>query len=130
MGQRYLLDTNILIYFIKSQLPLGSKAQVKEIILTSFIISVVTKIEFLGWPEYNKINFVEAEELLNEANIIHLNKEIISSTIHIKRNYNLKLGDAIIAATALENKLILVSRNTKDFTRVPDLKLYNPFETA
>jgi hypothetical protein len=36
---------------------------------------------------------------------------------------NLRAGDAIIAATAVENNLTLVSSNTKHFKAIKDLKL-------
>ena len=32
--------------------------------------------------------------------------------------------DLLIGATALHHKLIMVTRNTRDFGRIPDLKLY------
>ena len=41
------------------------------------------------------------------------------SLIHPKDNY-----DLFIAATALYHHLTLVTRNRKDFDRIPDLKLY------
>ena len=37
--------------------------------------------------------------------------------------------DAIIAATALEYDLTLVTRNVDDFKHVENLKLVNPFAT-
>jgi len=48
--------------------------------------------------------------------------------IDIKRTYKIKLSDAVIAATALSNNLILVTRNTDDFKGVIDLEIYNPFK--
>jgi predicted nucleic acid-binding protein len=37
------------------------------------------------------------------------------------------LGDAIIAATALEYDLPLVTRNEDDFKHIAELKIINPF---
>ena len=37
--------------------------------------------------------------------------------------------DLLLAATALEHNLTLVTRNTRDFTSVPDLKLLNPWDS-
>lgn len=37
--------------------------------------------------------------------------------------YNLRAGDAIIAATATENNMVLVSSNSKHFKPIKDLKL-------
>jgi predicted nucleic acid-binding protein len=36
--------------------------------------------------------------------------------------------DAIIAATALYLKMPLMTRNIKDFQKIPHLKLFNPCE--
>lgn len=39
----------------------------------------------------------------------------------------MKLGDAIIAATALEHKVPLVTRNMDDFKHITGLDIVNPF---
>jgi len=38
----------------------------------------------------------------------------------------MSLGDAIIAGTALEHGLTLVTANVKDFQWIPNLKVINP----
>lgn len=43
-------------------------------------------------------------------------------------DYKIKLPDAIIAATALANNKILVTRNVDDFMKVKSLEIFNPFE--
>jgi predicted nucleic acid-binding protein len=48
--------------------------------------------------------------------------------IETRLNHKLSLGDAIIAATAINHKLTLVTRNIKDFEKVKHLKLLNPFK--
>lgn len=40
-----------------------------------------------------------------------------------RKNYSLKIADSAIAATALFTGSILLTRNVKDFRRVPELKL-------
>ena len=40
----------------------------------------------------------------------------------------LKLGDALIAATALVYDLVIVTRNTKDFQNIAGLEYLNPHE--
>ncbi|MBS1751893.1 MAG: hypothetical protein JST63_18485 [Bacteroidetes bacterium] len=46
----------------------------------------------------------------------------------MRKTYNIKLPDAIIAATALSYELILITRNTIDFKNINNLKLINPWE--
>jgi predicted nucleic acid-binding protein len=43
----YLLDTNILIYHLKGDIPQREIEKIESILKHSFIISVITKIEFL-----------------------------------------------------------------------------------
>ena len=42
------------------------------------------------------------------------------------KRVNARALDLIIAATALEYDLTLVTRNTADYADIPDLKLYQP----
>ncbi|MCA9349486.1 hypothetical protein KC853_00385 [Candidatus Saccharibacteria bacterium] len=51
-------------------------------------------------------------------------------SIRLRQRYNLSLGDAIIAATALTYQLQLWTANIKDFQSVEGLNLYNPLEAA
>ena len=55
-----------------------------------------------------------------------MNQEIITSTISIRKTHKLKLADALIAATAIVNNLILLADNDKDFLKVNGLNYINP----
>lgn len=105
---RYLIDTNILIYFLQ-----GDKVAVsflKKILDDELCISLINKIEVLSFPDLSKDE--EKEE-----------------TIKIRKKYKLKLGDALICATSIMHDTILVSRNEKDFIKVKGLKFLNPYTT-
>lgn len=43
------------------------------------------------------------------------------------RDYEIKLPDAIIAATALNNDFVLVTRNEQDFINIKNIQIFNPF---
>ena len=127
MGFNYLIDTNILIYFINNEIPEQEFEKVRRNIKNSFNISCMTKIELLGWKKLREKNLIKLKDFLLNSNILSLNDELIEKTILIRQNTNLKTPDAIIAATALVNNFILVTRNRKDFSRVEGLEVYNPF---
>jgi len=57
-----------------------------------------------------------------------LNRDIARVTIALRKDHKIKLGDAIIAATALVNNLTIITRNIVDFKNIEGLKLLNPFE--
>jgi predicted nucleic acid-binding protein len=125
--KRYLLDTNILIYYWKGDIPKGEMKRVEEILKHSFIISIITKIELLGWRKHTREGYEIARDFLDRAEILPIDDDLAEFTIELKRNNNIKLADALIAATALSNELVLVTRNEDDFSILTNLEIYNPF---
>jgi len=57
-----------------------------------------------------------------------LDRYIKDKTVDLRKEYSIKLPDAIIAATAFTNDLTLISRNVKDFDKIAGLRLINPFD--
>lgn len=124
----HLIDTNIIIYYFNGSFPLDIKEQIEIIFETSFYISVITKIEFLGWKKHTKGSFKKAQFFLSYAQIIDLTDEIVDIAINLRRTASIKTPDALIAATAIQNDAILVTRNTKDFNSIKQMTVFNPFE--
>jgi len=60
--------------------------------------------------------------------VLDIDNEVVLKTIEIRKSIKIALPDAIIAATALVYDFTLLSRNTKDFKNIPELKLQNPWE--
>lgn len=46
----------------------------------------------------------------------------------MKRRMNIRLADAVIAATAMIHNLKLATRNMDDFNAIKGLEVINPFE--
>jgi toxin FitB len=44
----------------------------------------------------------------------------------IRRQTDTRIADALIAATALEHGLVVITRNVRHFSRVPDLRVQPP----
>jgi predicted nucleic acid-binding protein len=124
MGKSYLIDTNIIIDFSENRLPLNAKLFVAEVIDNEPNISIINKIELLGFSLVTS----EIIEFTDSANIINLTEDVTNKTIKLRKNRKIKLPDAIIASTALAYNLTLISRNTKDFDGIDGLEFINPYD--
>ena len=51
MGQKFIIDSNVIIDYTASRLPLNGSDFVEEIFNTHFVISVAVKIEVLGFDD-------------------------------------------------------------------------------
>jgi len=123
MGQKYLLDTNVVLDFMGRKLPENSKILLSKIIDDQINISAINKMELLGFKdtEQNLIAFVDFSE------IYHIDDEIIDKTIELRKKYKIKLPDAIIAATAIVKNFILISHDVKDFQKIDELQFIDSY---
>ncbi|MBE9107923.1 type II toxin-antitoxin system VapC family toxin [Nodosilinea sp. LEGE 07298] len=124
---KLLFDTNIFIYHFNNQLPESGTALLREGIAGEGAYSVITRIEVLGYKQSEAAEN-QAKQLLSQLVELPLSSEIAERTIAIRKSLKIKVPDAIIAATALEYSLQLVSRNEDDFAQIKELILVNPFK--
>jgi tRNA(fMet)-specific endonuclease VapC len=125
MAAKYLIDTSIVIKYLNQTLPAKGSAFIETFINSDCTISFISEIELQVWDPPNPEDVLIYQQFVSQSQVISINRGIIDQTIAIRKNYNLKIADAIIAATAIEERL-LIADNDKDFTRVPDLKYLNP----
>ena len=123
MGQRILADTNCLIDYLDNKLPAAPN---KSLDNGEIEISVINRIELLAWSAATLEQTQILIDFINSCKVHPLHEEIILKSIEIRKNYRLKIPDAIIGATALTHNLALFSRNLTDFNKVPNLKIINP----
>jgi predicted nucleic acid-binding protein len=121
-----VIDTNILIYHLAGVLTDQAEASLADALESGSYISIITRIELLGWRKHSSDSLKAAEVLLKSVSEIPLHEEIIRLCISFRQNYPIKLPDAIIAATARYAKVPLMTRNMPDFERVPELKMVDP----
>ena len=118
----YLVDTNIIIYYLN-----GDEIAIDWLRKHNgrLSISIIASLEVLSYP------FTEEEDeivrgFLGAFGLFDLDQPIFEKTIQLRRTNKIKLPDAIIAATASCHNLTLVTRNVSDFAQL-DIKLFNPF---
>ncbi|TKT91958.1 type II toxin-antitoxin system VapC family toxin [Dyadobacter frigoris] len=129
MGQRFLMDSNVLIDFVAQTIPEKGFLYVQNIIDNEFLIPTVVKIEVLGFNGNFPELMSKMREFVSLATLLPLEDLVVDETINLRRNSKrIKLGDAIIAATALVHQLVLITRNTQDFKNIPGLSFINAHE--
>ena len=128
MGIKYLWDTNTAIYYLQQQFPPGAEKFIDDLLKDEQpVISAITEIELLCWKTASEKDLEVLDNFINDALIIELEQPIKLKTADIRKVHRIKLPDAIIAATALVNGLILITRNSKDFEQIADLEVINPY---
>ncbi len=128
MELKYLWDTNTVIYYLQKQFPETSEIMMNDIINNyQPAISAITEIELLCWKTANESDLAVLKSFIADSVVFELESNVKAQTIEIRKLFNLKLPDAIIAATAITSKLILISNDRGGFTKIPSLNLINPF---
>lgn len=113
-------DTNIIIYLAKGII--GEEIIGDEPIVYPSII----RIEALGYHKIRSIEQQRIEALLGTLTEIPLNNEVIDKAIRLRQYKSMTLGDAIVAATAIEYECELWTANTADFEHIEELRAVNP----
>jgi tRNA(fMet)-specific endonuclease VapC len=128
---RYLLDTNICIYWLKGIQNINSR--VVEIDYDSLAVSVITIAELL-YGAYNSANIEKniskVRDFEEAITVIELSRNCIQLYARIKAKLKgegriIDDFDILIAATALVNDCILVTNNVKHFERIDNIRLEN-----
>ena len=115
------MDTNAVIEFLGAALPTSGSNWLQNIIDQNLHhLSVINQIELLGFKG-SLAEMQTLEDFIDVTNVLPLSDVVVQRTIELRKNYKIKLPDAIIAATALAYNLTLVTRNMADFQKVAGL---------
>ncbi|MCG8087039.1 MAG: type II toxin-antitoxin system VapC family toxin [Candidatus Thiodiazotropha taylori] len=127
----YVIDTNTLIYFFKGMGSVPSKfleVSPKDIGIPSVVLY---ELEYgIAKSTSPRKRQAQLKELCSLVKILPFDNEAAKLSASVRAGLEKKgtpIGphDVLIAGTALSNKGILVTNNTKEFSRVPKLKLDN-----
>ena len=114
MTKRYMLDTNAIIYMLNGRLasPLRDG---------HYSVSIITEIELLSFPDLSQGEEQQIRVLLREFQTIPLTESVSAKTIQLRRNNKkLKLPDAVIAASAIQQQAVLLT-NDQIFSAIDGL---------
>jgi len=123
-GNRYILDTNAVISL------LGGNQKLVALLTEAVWVgmSVINKLEFLSFPTISKNDIFLFDSLLTNVDVIPVSdkdSQLIDEIIKLRSVKNLKLPDAIIAATAIKYDATLISGD-KSFQSVKELEIVIP----
>lgn len=117
-----LLDSNLIIY----------AAQPHRAALRAFIahevpfVSVVSKIETLGYPDLDASEAQFLNDFFDAADVLPISPPVVAEAIRCRQQRRMSLGDAFIAGTALSYDLQLATHNTEDFVWIDELEVFDP----
>lgn len=120
-----LLDSNIVIYSTEP----GYESIKKLVAQEESVVSIISKVEVLGYHNFSPENKKKLENLFQILSILPVSELIIEQAINLRQQRKMSLGDALIAATALTHDLKLVTANVKDFNWIENLELINPLDS-
>jgi predicted nucleic acid-binding protein len=121
-----LLDSNVIIGYLAGRIPASGMKTVSAIVDQTPHISVISQIEVLRYNDTPENEAILAGFI--SSSVIHsLSTSVVRRTIELCKQSKIRLPDAIIAATALTENYILVTRNIEDFKHIPGLELLNPW---
>jgi predicted nucleic acid-binding protein len=137
---KIFVDTNIFVYLF-TDININKKNKCKKLIENiiknkniELTISIQTIIEFIN-VTYKKIktnsygNIQAIYFFEKNFTILYYNTNTIIEAIKIELKYNIYFFDALIIATMLENNITTIySENEKDFKKIKELKVINPFK--
>jgi predicted nucleic acid-binding protein len=88
----FVIDTNIALSLLGDQL-------VEPLPIGIYCASLITEMELLSYPKISDDQIKSVKQFLSLIEIIPLHDQIKDLAIQCRRSYQLKLPDAIIAAT-------------------------------
>jgi len=128
--KKYLLDTNICIYFLKGLFNLDK--EIEKAGLSNCYVSEITIAELKFGAEnseHQEKNRKTVDLFLSTFTIIPIFNSLDvyakEKTRLRKKGLPLDDFDLLIGATAISNNLTLVTRNLSDFERLKDIELEN-----
>ena len=117
-----LADSNILIYATQPEHP-----KLRQWLLDTLPkVSVISRVEILGYHKLQETEQIALAELLDNLELVYLTPACYEIAIQLRQQQKLTLGDALIAATCLEQRYTLATANIGDFGWIQELKAFNP----
>lgn len=118
----YTLDTNVIIYFLGGD-EAAQKVLIEESRDMTLFVSTITETELFSYPALSGMDEHNIGEFLRKTILILIDSRIARFAAFLRRSGRLPLGDSLVAATAILTQTILLTRNMRDFRKIPELRV-------
>lgn len=110
-----LLDTNILLLHLTDKILIAAASD------SELYISSITLAEALRFPGLSEYEVSIIRELTSALIVLSVDVRVAFRAGELGRTRTTRLPDLLIAATALEHRLVLITEDARDFKNIPDL---------
>ena len=117
-----LADSNLIIYAASGKHP----ELVNWFLDNELTVSAVSMVETLGYHKLNRREKTALDTIFSALVILYPSPEEFQTAILLRQQRAMSLGDALIAATAINNNLPLATHNPKDFSWIKSLAVLDP----
>ena len=119
-----IIDTDVLIWYLRG----NENAQKVINANIPFKISVINYLELLqGMKDKKELRILQKYLKKWSTTMIQINENISGRAMFLMEDYclshSMELGDAIIAATALESRDVLLTANDKHYGFIPNMRI-------
>ncbi|MDP2630964.1 MAG: type II toxin-antitoxin system VapC family toxin [Candidatus Uhrbacteria bacterium] len=115
---RVLLDTNILLLHLSENILYSAPSDAE------FFISAITVAEAFRYPGLGSDDLESLQDLISVMTVVSVDRSIALRAGELGRTRKTRVPDLLIAATALEWNLPLITKNLRDFRNIPDLSVH------
>lgn len=123
---KYLLDSSVIIEAIRLH-NVGAEEFLRTNYKGRLYLTYITVAElFSGRSAQDKEIEKFLKYLIGSFKLVALDLETSILTGQMRSLYKMSLPDAFIAASAINNGLVLITHDTKDFTPISKLKVLRP----
>jgi len=109
-----LLDTNACLYLLKGQVE-------PSFAIRQGLFSVVTELELLGFPQITEGDEQLIRSFLFRFERVVVDDAVLQAAITLRRQYRLRLADALICGSALVRSATLITHD-RELTRVKEIR--------
>ena len=120
----YTLDTNAVIYYLENDPEVAPFLQsILDDPTIPVYVSKITEAELFSHSDLSDEEAQAIEAMLQAVSLVPPVSKIARAAGRIRSTYRLKLADSLIATTALFTGSMLLTRNVRDFQKIPHLSL-------